>query len=92
MSEMLKLRADLPDELPVHSQDIDIVQVDGWQVRVATVRSEFLEPQEVNRRALLLAAAPDLLAALEMALAQTGGWISAAHYAIAKARGEGVTA
>lgn len=64
----LKLRADLPDERPVHAQPIDIVLADGWQTTVATVDSEFIEPEEVERRALLLAAAPELLAACQAVL------------------------
>jgi hypothetical protein len=93
----LKLRADLPEERPVHALPIDIVLADGWQTTVATVDSEFIEPEEVERRALLLAAAPDLLAALERAvetLAQFG-WgvetevaIRTGRAAIAKAYGE----
>jgi hypothetical protein len=81
----------------VHAHPIDIVLADGWQTTVATVDSEFIEPEEVERRALLLAAAPDLLAALERAvetLAQFG-WgvetevaIRTGRAAIAKAYGE----
>lgn len=101
MADRLNWRADVPDTLPVHPSDIDIINEDGWGEPVVTVIGEFLEPAEVNRRALLVAAAPELLAALEelgrrfSQLAFTFGvWdqvqdsLAQIDAAIAKARGE----
>lgn len=64
-------RADVPDfrnddNVSPHPSDVEINEAEGWQTTVATVRAEgLLTWQEVEARANVIAAAPDLLAALK---------------------------
>ena len=73
----LKLRAEIPEEQPVHSRDVVIATAEGWGETVAVVRGAWLSPEEVAERARLLAAAPELLEAVELALwlmDRVAGW------------------
>lgn len=82
-----------------HPNDVAIRDAEGWQRTVAVVVSEFHDWPEIEARANLIAAAPELLAALHEALEQTEDglhsspcdvpdcWVEAAARAIAKAEG-----
>ncbi len=90
-------RAQIPNPEQGRIGDIDIVEEWGMERTAARVHRGYLSAEDVIARAHLLAAAPDLLAALERAvetLAQFG-WgvetevaIRTGRAAIAKAYGE----
>lgn len=75
-------RAEVPDwrndgDVSPHPSDVYITDTEGWQATVAWVRAEGLGWADVESRARLMAAAPELLAAVEEALwllDRVAGW------------------
>lgn len=65
MADMPDFRND--DNVSPHPSDVQINEAEGWQFTVATVNVGFgrVEWEEIEARANLIAAAPEMLAALK---------------------------